>query len=84
MLPNTANSAVFVIFSSHYCLGTEVPRLSAGSSDGGTYIRARKRADYLNSAHHKRPKQARLHSGMAQVRGGWNRLRELSAKLPSP
>ena len=44
----------------HKSLGTEVPRLSAGSSNGGTYIRARKCADYLNSAHHKRPKQARL------------------------
>ena len=43
-----------------FCLGTEVPRLSAESSHGGTYIRARKRTDYLNSAHHKRPKQARL------------------------
>ena len=38
-----------------FYLGTEVPRRSAGSSDGGTYIRTRKRANYLNSAHHKRP-----------------------------
>ena len=53
----------------HFCLGTEVPRLSAGSSDGGTYIRARKRADYLNSAHHKRPKASHAGcSGMAQVK----------------
>ena len=37
------------------CLGTEVPRCSAGSSDGGsgTYIHARKCVNYLNSAHHK-------------------------------
>ena len=33
----------------YFCLGTKVPRRSAGSSDGGggTYIRARKRANYL-------------------------------------
>ena len=40
-----------------FCLDT---LLGAGSSDGSTYVHARKRADYLNSAHHKRPKQARL------------------------
>ena len=50
-----------------FCLGTKVPRLSAGSSDGGTYIRARKRADHLNSAHHKRPNKPGC-SGMAQVK----------------
>ena len=38
-----------------------MPRHSAGSSDGGgMYIHMRKRANYLNSAHHKRPKQAKL------------------------
>ena len=43
-------------------LCTKVPRCSGGSSDGGggTYIRVRKRVNYLNSAHHYRPKQARL------------------------